>query len=141
MLRALLAERFHLRVHKEDQPERVYLLQVGPHGLKLQESTGNSTAPSGCFGQMTCRKATMATLARALRANGTGVDAPVVDETGLKGSYDLTLQFVVDARATLKALGSGCGLSSGLAGEAATRRQRAERVEIPALLERSGAQL
>jgi uncharacterized protein (TIGR03435 family) len=97
MLRALLAERFHLRVHKEDQPERVYLLQVGPHGLKLQDSTGNSTAPSGCFGQMTCRKATMATLARALRANGTGVDAPVMDETGVKGSYGFTLHFVVDA--------------------------------------------
>jgi uncharacterized protein (TIGR03435 family) len=97
MLRALLAERFHLRVHNQDQPERVYLLQVGPHGPKLQESTGNSTAPSGCFGVMTCRKATMVTLARALRASGTGVDAPVVDETGLKGSYDFTLQFVSGA--------------------------------------------
>lgn len=71
MLRALLTERFHLRVHNEDRPEQVYLLQVGPHGPKLQESTGSSTATSGCFGQMTCRNVTMASLARALRANGT----------------------------------------------------------------------
>lgn len=84
-----------MHVHSEDQSERVYLLQVDPRGSKLQESTDNSMGPSGCFGVMTCRKVTTATLARALRANGTGIDVPVVDETGLKGTYDVTLQVVV----------------------------------------------
>ena len=95
MLRTFLTEQFHLRVHNEDQSERVYLLQVDSHGSKLQESAADATGPSGCFGVMTCRKVTMATLARALRANGTGIDVPVVDETGLKGTYDFTLKVAV----------------------------------------------
>ena len=95
MLRTLLTEQFHLQVHNEDQSERVYLLQVDPRGSKLQESTADATGPSGCFGVMTCRKVTMATLARALRAHDTGIDVPVVDETGLKGTYDVTLKVAV----------------------------------------------
>ena len=95
MLRTFLTEQFHLHVHNEDQSERVYLLQVDPHGSKLQESAADATGPSGCFGVMTCRKVTMATLARALRAHDTGIDVPVVDETGLKGTYDVTLKVAV----------------------------------------------
>ena len=76
MLRTFLIEQFHLHVHNEDQSERVYLLQVDPRGSKLQESTADATGPSGCFGVMTCRKVTMATLARALRAHDTGIDVP-----------------------------------------------------------------
>jgi uncharacterized protein (TIGR03435 family) len=95
MLRTFLTEQFHLHVHNEDQSERVYLLQVDPRGSRLQESTADATGPSGCFGVMTCRKVTMATLARALRAHDTGIDVPVVDETGLKGTYDLTLKVAV----------------------------------------------
>jgi uncharacterized protein (TIGR03435 family) len=98
MLRTLLAERFHLRLHNEDRSESVYVLRVGPRGSKLQESTANSTG-RGCAGSapMTCHKVTMATLAGALRANGTGIDLPVLDETGLKGNYDFTLAFAAGA--------------------------------------------
>lgn len=95
MLRTFLTDQFHLQVHNEDQSERVYLLQVDARGSKLQESTADATGPSGCFGVMTCRKVTMATLARALRANGTGIEVPVVDETGLKGTYDVRLKVAV----------------------------------------------
>ena len=95
MLRTFLTEQFHLQVHNEDQSERVYLLQVDARGSKLHESTADATGPSGCFGVMTCRKVTMATLARALRAHDTGIDVPVVDETGLKGTYDVTLKVAV----------------------------------------------
>jgi uncharacterized protein (TIGR03435 family) len=95
MLRTFLIEQFHLHVHNEDQSERVYLLQVDPRGSKLKESTTDTTGPSGCFGVMTCRRVTMATLAKALRANGTGIEVPVVDETGLKGTYDVKLKVAV----------------------------------------------
>jgi uncharacterized protein (TIGR03435 family) len=96
MLRTFLTEQFHLHVHNEEQSVRVYLLQVDPRGSKLRESTADATVPSGCSGAMTCRKVTMATLAKALRAHGLGIDVPVVDETGLKGTYDFSLKVAVE---------------------------------------------
>ena len=45
----------------------------------------------------------MATLARALRAHATGIDVPVVEETGLKGTYDFTLSYEITAAGDVSA--------------------------------------
>jgi uncharacterized protein (TIGR03435 family) len=105
MLQSLLAERFRLLVHNEERSEPVYLLQVGSRGIKLQGSLAESTERAGCISSspMTCHKVTMATLARALRAHTTGIDVPVVDETGLKGTYDFTLSYEITAAGDVSA--------------------------------------
>src|SRR5215471_14867114 len=41
MLRALLAERFHLRLHRESKSMQIYALEQGKGPLKMKESQGN----------------------------------------------------------------------------------------------------
>jgi uncharacterized protein (TIGR03435 family) len=115
MLRALLIERFHLAVRTESKEETVYVLSVGKDGSKLKEAPEKPTEhppskdPNGRHVLTVMRtdngvqtiserngrllfeadRATMLDIARALRGY---VDAPVVDETGLKGIYEVSLE-------------------------------------------------
>lgn len=107
MLRALLMERFQLKVHNEDQPVEVWSLTVGRHGAKLK--TADPSSRTGCktsLGQQgsstaalpminyTCQNTTMQQLAEAMhRIAGGYVDRPAVDMTGLTGSYDFTISW------------------------------------------------
>jgi uncharacterized protein (TIGR03435 family) len=95
MMRAMLADRFHLRLHTENRPESIYKLEVAKGGLKLKEvdppvppvPTGNvstATRPDGGI-RMIAKKSTMERLIVSL----TGLTGKsVVDETGLTGYYD-----------------------------------------------------
>jgi uncharacterized protein (TIGR03435 family) len=99
MLKNLLADRFKLKAHMEDQPVPVYALTVSKRGLKMKESTGETR--SGCKStagdgkrNYTCQNTTMAQLAEKLRQQAPAyVDHPVVDLTGLKGAYDFVLSW------------------------------------------------
>ena len=103
MLQALLAERFKLAVHREEQPMPVYALTVGKRP-KLTETSGSSRA--GCkvgaadgARTYTCQNTTMVELVGKLRGVAPGfLDHPVVDLTGLKGSYDFVLSWAPKAR-------------------------------------------
>jgi len=105
MLRSLLADRFKLVVHNEEQPVPVWALTVGKRGLKLTEAdpderiacftgpgqtgTGSATLPTIIY---TCQNTTMAQVAEAMhRIAGAYVDHPAVDITGLKGAYDFVI--------------------------------------------------
>ncbi len=104
MLRALLAERFQLVVHDGMAPIPAYVLKTGRDRPKMKPSdgTGNSdcepqpTAPGGppqiAF---SCHNQTTEQLAQLLRNTSGGgyLDKTVVDETGLKGSYDFDLKW------------------------------------------------
>jgi uncharacterized protein (TIGR03435 family) len=97
MLRTLLAERFKLQSHQEDRPMPAYVLTVGKHGSKLQPASGTqphcswTDLPSGVT-RRECRNMTMAELARQLPGlNRIGIDRPVVDRTGLDGTWDFHL--------------------------------------------------
>lgn len=114
MLRALLTDRFKLKVHMEDQPVDVWTLVVAKRGSKLKDADRSSRA--GCktsLGEQgtgtaavalinyTCQNTTMAQLADAMhRIAGGYVDHPAIDMTGLKGAYDFTIswtpRFVID---------------------------------------------
>jgi uncharacterized protein (TIGR03435 family) len=97
MLQNLLAERFKLTVHREQKVMPVYAMVVGKNGLKVkplegepEASMSNSFSPKGraFSGQMT-----LAGLAAALSQM---LDRPVVDLTGIKGTYDIDLEWVPD---------------------------------------------
>jgi uncharacterized protein (TIGR03435 family) len=103
MLQALLAERFKLSARKESRPSAGYALVVDKNGPKLKEAAEDSTfmgkAPrtalairrgggGGFKGIMT-----MEALAKNLSRQGYG---EIVDATGLKGEYEISLSWVSD---------------------------------------------
>ena len=97
MLQNLLAQRFHLKVHKEPQPVTVYALTAVKPKLKDADPSTRATCKSAAAAGMrtfTCQNTTMAQLAKKLRDVAGGyVGHPVVDLTGLTGSYDFTLSW------------------------------------------------
>lgn len=105
-LRALLADRFKLAVHFEDQPLPVYALVATKPKLTRADPANRSSCKSPNllrvltgFGQnrsnsdtLTCQNTTMEQLAEKLQQLSVGdVDHPVVDNTGLEGAWDFTL--------------------------------------------------
>jgi uncharacterized protein (TIGR03435 family) len=98
MLQALLAERFQLKVRNEDKPEPYFALTATKHvQLKQSAAAGDpqcKRSNEDGYLTMTCQHITMAYLAEGLpRAAPNYFDHAVVDETGLKGSYDVKLQW------------------------------------------------
>jgi uncharacterized protein (TIGR03435 family) len=97
MLRTLLAERFKFAAHRETKQLAVYSLVVGKGGSKMEEMKNDPPAdPSFAPGAaMTFRSMPLAGLVNYL-ANVLG--SPVHDDTGLKGRYNFTLEFVRPGR-------------------------------------------
>jgi uncharacterized protein (TIGR03435 family) len=104
MLRALLAERFKLAIHREDKPMPVYAMVVGKDGPKLQKAAGGPSQcswnnPGSGLIQRQCHNMTMEELAASMPRWGMAnrIDLPVVDLTGIKGAYDFQLEWSVPA--------------------------------------------
>ena len=126
MMQALLANRFQLAVHTETRELPVFelaLLRPGKMGPQLlphptdslpcthyaagPSSTLADGFPSACgvflthfdAGRIhtTARAVTMSLLASALTAFPFSLDRPILDKTGLTGSFDLTIEFALDA--------------------------------------------
>jgi uncharacterized protein (TIGR03435 family) len=115
MLQSLLVERFQMKLHRDKKDLPVYALIPGKLPLKLQESApdagpairkgdvavaasgsaagvsvdlGNGSYYTFANATFEIHKVTMETLARLLERY---VDRPIVDMTGIKGTYDLTV--------------------------------------------------
>jgi len=98
MLQSLLADRFQLRWHREAKDGPVYLLQRGKNALRIEEpkdrnayhwagsNAGGSINGDGLAGT----NISMPEL--AWRLSG-WLQRPVLDQTGLTGSYDFKYQF------------------------------------------------
>jgi len=105
MLQALLAERFKLVVHWETREVPVYALLVGKGRPKLrpndQSSAGviNPLTPTGAggtelrSGHLVFRNESMSDFAWALSRMVVTGDRVVLDNTGLRGTYDFELTF------------------------------------------------
>lgn len=93
-LQALLAERFHLEVHRETRPMPAYTLVVAKNGFKLQpvEPKGGSSTNTG-RGRLTATGISMERMAGTLSSV---LDRPVVDNTGITGVFDLKLEWSPD---------------------------------------------
>ncbi len=98
MLQTLLADRFSLKIHFDDEPRLVYVLSVAASGPKLAAAAGGEAA--GCRPstagpeqvRLACTGVTMQSLARRLPLL-TNLDLPLLDNTGLNGAYDFQLDW------------------------------------------------
>ena len=91
MLRAMLINRFKLKVHREVRESPGYSIMVSKNGVKLRETDEvEETGPKlNDMGQLIIKgKSRLDKLAQSLAPL---IHSPVVDETGLPGNYDYEL--------------------------------------------------
>ena len=93
MLRALLKERFDLKLHTETRQLAVYALVVGRNAPKLHEVKAGPGRITEGRGLLSAQKTTMPQLAEALSQV---MGRPVLDATELRGSFDFTLKWTAD---------------------------------------------
>lgn len=97
MLQNLLADRFHLAVHRSTRELPIYALLLAKNGPKLKVSVDdpNAPRPRGTLWPpgrkiFEFNGSTMASFAQTLEND---VDRPVIDATGLAETYDIRLVF------------------------------------------------
>ena len=98
MLRALLANRFQLKAHREDRPFPVYVLTVAKRGVQLKPSKsqeeGDCVHPEDGPVNRICTGVSIGHLAQMLGTFARNYfDHPVVDRTGITGRFDFTLKW------------------------------------------------
>jgi len=95
MLRALLAQRFALKVHSAQKAGSIFELSVAGAGAKLTSAKGDNPSRRGCSPYpAACSDVSMADFADYLSA--IVLSEVVVDKTGLDGRYDLTVSWSPD---------------------------------------------
>ena len=108
-VQSLLADRFKLVVRDETKEVPVYALVIAKNGPKLQEAKPGDTYPNGIKGpdgrphgmwwmeggQLTGQALPMGSLVMIL-SQSCQVGRTVLDQTGLKGKYDIALKWTPD---------------------------------------------
>jgi uncharacterized protein (TIGR03435 family) len=98
MIRTMLEERFGMKWHLETQERTVYELRIAKGGLKLQlHPTDPNKSPSELIAGVQGRveNYTMADTVSLAQRVLNEPDIVVIDKTGLQGSFDAKLQFVL----------------------------------------------
>ncbi|HEY2845174.1 MAG TPA: TIGR03435 family protein [Bryobacteraceae bacterium] len=95
MIEALLADRFHLQLRRENRQVPVYALVVaGKAGPKLKASAPDAASVLTMGGNRTIQiKTTKGNIEQLVGQLSTNLDRPVLDKTGLTGSYDYQLEW------------------------------------------------
>ena len=99
MLQDLLATRFNLKIHREQKTTSVYELVVAKGGPKLPANKADKLPPSYARetfprvvdGSFVFSNSSMSEFAQQL-TELRGIDLPVLDRTGIRGVYDITLK-------------------------------------------------
>jgi uncharacterized protein (TIGR03435 family) len=93
MLQGLLADRFKLVLHRESRRRDAMILQVGQNGPRLRPADGARPSWSNMHDHLEATNITMGDFAGILSRN---LGLPVVDHTGLTGSFSFTLRWNPD---------------------------------------------
>jgi uncharacterized protein (TIGR03435 family) len=101
MLAAVLTSRFNLKVHRETRTLPVFSLEPGKHGPILKPSADASAKIANLgtgmvisnSGEIIAKGISFSSFTSSLDGE---VDRPVVDKTGLTGTYDLYLRWMPD---------------------------------------------
>jgi uncharacterized protein (TIGR03435 family) len=114
MMQALLEERFRLKVHAETREGKIYILSVGKDGPKMDRLQPGGCTPADFLSYPRpanpCPSnspkpgnlgldawTTMDSLAENLNFDtairGSGLDYPVINQTGLTGAYHVQLEY------------------------------------------------
>jgi uncharacterized protein (TIGR03435 family) len=116
MMRALLEDRFQLKIHTETRELPVYMLAVAKGGAKLSPSKDGSCVPLDVKNVLQSppppnycgRMTTKGSATRIVDGFGTTLaeftdrifkdtlDRPVIDQTGLTGLFDIHLEYVLE---------------------------------------------
>ena len=91
MLQTLLTERFQLKFHHEAKEYSGYVLSVGRNGAKLKAVPNQTGGYSGGANGRLLGKRTIPQLCETLSGL---LMKPVVDQTGLMGIYEFTLEWL-----------------------------------------------
>ena len=106
MLQPLLADRFQFKFHRETKQLPVFALVIAKNGLKLKQSPPANPGSNGpqmkmsARGQLTGQRFPISLLAQWLSLQ---VSRKVLDNTGLTGTYDFTLEWTPDSPASMSA--------------------------------------
>ncbi len=98
LVQSVLADRFQLSFHRDERELTVYAITVAKGGPKLTESIHKPTDPQGFLyrklGQLAVTNETIKDFCDGMQ--GSALDKPVVDHTGLTAHYDFTLDWTPD---------------------------------------------
>ena len=92
MLQALLADRFNLKLRRETKEFQVYALVVDKDGPRVRPLKDGEPDTCRMDNSFACGVRTMASLAQRIKPFA---GRPVLDKTGLEGTYDIKLDFDV----------------------------------------------
>jgi uncharacterized protein (TIGR03435 family) len=120
MMLTLLAERFQLKAHSETRQNPIYELVVAKGGAKIRDAS-NDTTPlqTGRDGKSfsglretsattsVAQNYSLKSFADYLSIPAFGIGRPVVDKTGLTGTYNFTLNWSIYARSARPAPETG----------------------------------
>jgi uncharacterized protein (TIGR03435 family) len=96
MMQKMLAERFALAVHRDQKAMGVYGLVVGKNGIRFKDVPAGG--PSSSDSQNTHYTGTGVSMDNVAAFLSSRMDMPVLNFTGLKGVYSLTLDWVPESR-------------------------------------------
>ena len=91
MLRNLLTERFQMKIHRETRNLDVYVLGPGKSEPKVKEAAADEQPSLGATQAKGSVKFTKQPISRFTFMLTRRLDKPTLDETGLKGLYDFTI--------------------------------------------------
>ncbi len=95
MMQKMLADRFKLAVHRDQKSFSVYGLIVAKSGIKFKEAPDTGSRSDGSNSHYQGSSITMVKLAEFLSRR---MDLPVIDMTGLKATYNVTLDWVPESK-------------------------------------------
>jgi uncharacterized protein (TIGR03435 family) len=96
MVRALLSERFRLKIHRETRETNVYVLLVARGGPKLTRSSAAEDSFTFGPGRVSGKALSMGGLANRLSGRVFKLGVPVIDSTVVTGNFDFTLEWRPD---------------------------------------------